>query len=323
MNTAMMTAEEIRAVLIKKYKYSQEDADAIKGKAKLAMTLMHEINSDNDFFASIQIETPKLTTARVEGDNSEKIEEQQEEKRVVIGSPEWEDYVLSLLTSNEVEVKDGKKYPKANGLRRVAQNVLGAIIESGPIQVFPPADGGPGRATVIYEVAIEWKYDTREVYSDNDIVNYEPRIRRFRAAADCWLGNSPDKYAIHPVATAETKAEGRALKRALCLSLSTAEEVDNDKNATEVIRESVVKETKAEWNGEEKIQLNQVVSITKMCDRLKIDISKLINEMFPEKFNLDDLSKANGAQLMVRLNKYQSKDSTSLEIPDSVKKEVE
>ena len=63
-------------------------------------------------------------------------------------SPEWDAYVMSQFEPNELI--DG--YPNVAGLRRVAELLLGPILESGPSQVFPVVGNGAGRATVVYAV---------------------------------------------------------------------------------------------------------------------------------------------------------------------------
>lgn len=312
-----MSVDEIRAILVKKFRYSEEDAKAIKSKRDLSLTLMGELNSsDKGFLATIPVEKPTFVAT----DEVKQEAKEAEKQQVLIGSPEWEEYVLSLLAPNEFEDKEGKKYPKANGLRRVAQNLLGAIVESGPVQIFAPGDGGPGRATVVYEVKIEWKHGPTYIMSEDELRNYRPPVRIFRAAADCWVGNTPDIFAVHPVATAESRAEGRAFRRALNLNLTTAEEMNNDKDAKEVVRDAVVTAAKTEWDGEEKIQSNQRVSIENICKRIGIDVNKFVTNEFPEKSGLDQLSKANGAKLMTVLNKYQSKDNSSVAIPEEIRK---
>ncbi len=156
MNPSVMSLEEIKGVLKSQYGY---DDSQLQGKTKkaLSIALKSELNEEgrtnSGFFATIETEAPIIGIGVAEGPK------EVEQKKILIGSPEWEAYVLSQLAPNEVEVKDNKTYPKAAGLRRVAQNLLGAFVDSGPVQIFPPVDGGPGRATVVYEIKIQWKYD--------------------------------------------------------------------------------------------------------------------------------------------------------------------
>lgn len=316
-----MSVNEIRAVLINRFGKSPDEVNTLKGKKEASAALYRAIDEEvgdaqetPGFFANIVVEKPKLGDAKQEESSETEI------KRISLGSPEWEDYVLSHLTPSEYEEKDGKKYPKTNGLRRVAQLLLGAIISSGPVQVFPStAVDGAGRATVVYEVQIEWKNDVREYYTEDEIRNYRPEVRTFRAVADCWHGNTPAMFAVHAVATAETKAEGRALRKALALNLNTAEEMSNDKDPNEFVEKPNLRKTDGEWDGEEKAQTNQIIAITNICARLDIDITKFIEYMFPGK-DVNTLTKGQGAKLMLTLNKYQVKDNTHIDIPEEVKK---
>ena len=59
-----------------------------------------------------------------------------EEERPSIFSDDWNDYVMSHFKSNELI--DGN--PICAGLRRVAEFLLGEIVDSGPVQVFPATD---------------------------------------------------------------------------------------------------------------------------------------------------------------------------------------
>ena len=77
-------------------------------------------------FETVQLETPSNTDTSVTD---------------VIASdapsmtdPKWNDYVMSMFT--EKEMYNGN--PLVNGLRRVAEVVLGPIVYSGPTPVFPP-----------------------------------------------------------------------------------------------------------------------------------------------------------------------------------------
>lgn len=146
---------------------------------------------------------------------------------------------------------------------------------------------------------------------EDDLISGQLRI--YSAAANVYRGNTPDVFAVHSVATAETRAEGRALKRALSLSTYTAEEMNNDKDVSSIF-ENKIKST------ESKIKSSQITAITTLCGRLGIDVHKFTANEFPDRLVFDDtLSHSNAAKLMVILNKYQSKDSTSLPIPEAIK----
>ena len=135
---------------------------------------------------------------------------------VTYGSDEWNNYIMGLFKSDEL--MDG--YPKINGLRRVANLVLGDIIISKATQVFV-SHGDVKSVTVNYEIQIEWKLNVPVGFGN---MGYNPQIRVYGGLADCNEDLS-SPFGKHSSATAESKAEGRALRKALALNVIAAEEM--------------------------------------------------------------------------------------------------
>lgn len=144
------------------------------------------------------------------------------------GSPDWQKFVLSNLYPEELS--DG--YPRCFGLRRLANKILGPIVRQGveTLSVIPQMteDGKSSRAvTVVYNISIQWKLDTTVPYViDMSKPEYPTPLyveRKFSGVADC-IEDVSSPFGRHPAASAETKAESRALKKALGLSILTAEE---------------------------------------------------------------------------------------------------
>ena len=182
--------------------------------------------ADDDLFKDVELQTPENTEVGV----TDIIDD----GRPSIVSPEWNDYVMSLFENNELI--EGR--PVAAGLRRVAEMVIGNIISSGPIQVFPPSDDkGIGRATVVWRV----EFSNGASFSD---------------VADCWEGNTDDTFCVYAVATAATRAEGRALRKALRLRTVAAEEVTK-KNTASIARSisqaSGMETTKGEYEDQSRM----------------------------------------------------------------------
>lgn len=144
-------------------------------------------------------------------------------KRPTRGVPEWQDYVVSLLTKNEFQ--DGN--PTAAGLRRVAELVMGRVVNSYP-QVIQFPNEQCNRAVVQYFV----ECCTTFLVTDQD--THEQTIvektMKVSALAESNTGNLNEPYSNHMVATAETRAEGRAFKKLLLLNFSTAEELLGNSN---------------------------------------------------------------------------------------------
>ena len=235
----------------------------------------------------------------VEDSPSLEIEEEEEsEKTPSITSDEWHDYVMSQFKSNELI--DGN--PITAGLRRVVEIVLGEVIETGPTQVFPATDpNGPGRATVVYRIVID-EYESG-------------RTKSYADTADVWHGNTDDLFCAHPVATASTRAEGRALRKALKLRVLAAEELAK-KDIVSIVQQSVNQQpTDGEWNPDEKISSQQINFIDNKCSQLDIDVMKFVNSGNTNYTSVNGVNKDTAKNMIVELNKYQNQ---STKIPPEI-----
>jgi hypothetical protein len=165
-------------------------------------------------------------------------------ERPALTSPDWPDYVASLFAEGETD-SDGN--PFIHGLRRVTELAIGPIVKSVSKVVETPRESNGFRATVEHLVVIR--------FGDDD-------PREFGDAADVYSGNTDPDYAQYPVATAATRAEGRALRKALKLRKTAAEEI------------SSVPAGEAGLDGF--ITLSQKKLIEKLCRELALDPAKLI-----------------------------------------------
>ena len=131
--------------------------------------------------------------------------------------------------------------------------------------MFPSSDNnGPGRATVVYKVVIDW--------------GNTGFLRTFSEVADVWHGNTDDLFCAHPVATASTRAEGRALRKALKIRVIAAEELAK-KDIVGIVKEAVSASspTDGEYNLDDRISPQQVTFIDKKCGQLDINLASFIN----------------------------------------------
>lgn len=219
------------------------------------------------------------------------IEEEGQEGEVTpsVTSEDWHEYVMSQFKPNELI--DGN--PITAGLRRVVEVVLGEVIETGPVEVFPATDpNGPGRATVIYRVVLE-EYESGRTKSYSD-------------TADVWHGNTDDLFCAHPVATACTRAEGRALRKALKLRVLAAEELAK-KDIVGIVQQSVNQQpTDGEWNPNEKVSPQQINFIDNKCGQLDIDVMKFVNSGSTNYTSISSVTKDTAKNMIVELNKYQN-----------------
>ena len=244
------------------------------------------MEEDTDLFEGVEeLETPSNTNTSV--------------KNVVLTdapsmlSSEWHDYAMKLF--EESELVDG--HPLVAGLRRFAELAIGPIMFSGPTQVFPvQRDDHHGRATVVFTV----KFANGQTYSE---------------VADSWEGNTDDMFCAYAVAIASTRAEARALRKALKIKGVAAEELTK-KDTAKIVRDiSKQKESSdGDYDDQSRMSDAQHNFIDIKCKQLNIDGGKL----FKEVFNVDSnkkVSKKVASDIIDKLNDYQ-KDKAS--IPETI-----
>tara|TARA_R110000823_G_scaffold7357_2_gene26910 strand:+ start:2591 stop:3361 length:771 start_codon:yes stop_codon:yes gene_type:complete len=215
------------------------------------------------------------------------------------GSKEWNDYIMEKFEKHELF--DGN--PTCAGLRRVAEEVLGSIVSSRPTQVWPSTDAnGPGRATVVFEIVINWM-DSGE-------------LRSYAEVSDCWHGNTDDLFCAHPAATASTRAEGRALRKALKIRCLAAEELAK-KDIVSIVRQAVNTDQglDGEWKESDTISEPQTNFIDAKCKQLDIDVMKFINVGAEHYGSISEVTKKTASKMLSTLNEYQTKKKP---IPDKI-----
>lgn len=215
------------------------------------------------------------------------------------GSLEWNDFILSKFEPSELI--DGN--PTCAGLRRVAEDMLGDIIVSRPTQVFASDDpNGPGRSTVVFEIVIDWMNSGQ--------------LRTYADVADVWHGNTDDLFCAHPTATASTRAEGRALRKALKIRCVAAEELVRKKDVESIVRQSIQsKPTMGEWKEEDQISGPQINFIDAKCKQLDVDVMAFINQGEKTYNAITDVTKKTASKMLAVLNDYQN---NSKSIPESI-----
>lgn len=265
-------------------------------KKKDLVELVEAVMAKDEDFVTMQIESPDDMFDELFDDS-----EQEESKEVVIEesvgeesrpsmfSDEWNEFVMAHFHRNELI--DGN--PICAGLRRVAEFLLGDIVESGPEQVFPATDGSsPDRATVVFKVVFDWMNSGQH--------------RVFKEVADVWHGNTDDLFCAHPVATASTRAEGRALRKALKLRCLAAEELAK-KDIVSIVQESVKKTpTSGEYEVDQSISTQQVQFIDTKCKQLDIDVMLFINMGSGDYANIGQVTRDSAKKMIKFLNGYQN-----------------
>lgn len=233
-----------------------------------------------------------LDSAEIQEESIVKQEESVDDEVIpAFDSPEWHEYVMKQFQPDEIV--EGN--PTTEGLRRVVGILLGDIIESSARSVsYPNAENGYG-ATVEHTVVINWK--NSDGYGGGD-------IRRFTEIADVNVRNCDNVFLQYASATASTRAEGRALRKALKLK--------------HVIASEEINQTPPELQTNEAapISATQITIIKSMCQRNKIDVNKFINIGSTKYDSIEEVPYEKAIKMIGHLNEYtNNKDK----IPSNIK----
>lgn len=200
-----------------------------------------------------------------------------------INSLEWNDYVLSLL-SEEEKIKGN---PTTDGLRRVIEVALNCVIlEANSNVVQSPTPENEKRATVVHTLVY--------YLLDHPSAPANLNTRRVTGTADVYWGNCDKVYRNHPVAVAETRAEGRALRRALRLrKVVAAEELTENT------------EDHPDGDSVDKISEQQINFIDVMSKRSNVNIKNLLVDLGINPTNIKGISHNNAVVIIRELSKHQ------------------
>ena len=189
---------------------------------------------------------------------TKKVEEKVEEVSTSVTPNEigWTDHVLGLL--NKDELIEGN--PTTDGLRRVFEIALNCTVIQAMSEVLQqPTPDNEKRATVVHTLSY--------IMNDKDMEDVL-RTRSISGSADVYWGNCDKVFRNHPVAVAETRAEGRALRRALKLRKVVA--------AEELVEDA---EDNPDFDSVSKITPNQINFIDIIAKRCDINVHNVIKAL--------------------------------------------
>ena len=203
------------------------------------------------------------------------------------GDLEWTDYVLGLLSDDE-KINGN---PTTDGLRRIFEKVLNCtILHINSDVVQTPSPENEKRATVVYRI---------DYYLNDGSVPDQIKNRSVTGAADVYWGNCDKIYRNHPVAVAETRAEGRALRKGLKLrKVVAAEELAKDI------------EDHPDHDTISKISNNQLNFIDVLSKRLDINVNKMLSTFGYTDKNVYNIEHSDAINIIKLLSSYQQEISS-------------
>lgn len=256
---------DLRAALLG-FGYTEEQLRDANGKALKRPELLEKFNAhkageeglkalseveedDDDIGVSIVRDVKKVDNASNEEETTESTDEFEDVGFPKPSDPGWTQYVLGKFLEDEI---DGKN-PRVEGLRRVAEELVGDLIEEGCDLVAVPDESNGFRAC-----AKAWGV----FVTPNGIT------KRFEALADAHAENCYEDYATYLVAMADTRAKGRMFRNALFLRrVVSAEEVNK----------TVAMGADIQQGGS--IHTGQISMIRMISDRNKISISEVLDDL--------------------------------------------
>lgn len=275
---AKVKVDELKKMIVEDSKglITEETVNAIKGKASL-------VDVHKTIVGEFMVEDDV-------GNESVAVEEAPDYM-----SEKWSDYLLSLLKKDELN--DGN--PNVAGLRRLSHMVFDDVLVSGPKNVWTTLEDKPAKSTVLYEI----------VYVHRGVQKVASSV------ASSWVGNTDDEYVPFSESVAETRAEGRVLRKILGIKNVCADELTN-KNTKQIVRDYVESQQQV---AEGSITHVQKTVISKLCERLNIDLNKFVNCGSKKYDNMDNVPYDVATKMIQRLNEYQTVGEGSIDIPEEIK----
>lgn len=258
----------IKNMLINEYGLDEE---YVKGLTKIeASSLLEQHIKSPESTEELTIEL------EYEGVGNEE-EDEDKEKIPDYHSPEWSDWILSQLDDNE---KDERGNPKIEGLRRISHYILGFYSSACEVVDAPHRENGY-RATVTVTIS-------------HDPSTFIPAGRIITCGADAYGGNSSDVFAKHLVGTAESRAESRALRKALNVRVMTSEELGQEDLAPE----------------------ETLTAIRLKCQQAGIDPIDILAKEFSDKGSLEELSRSEALRFIHLISTAEREELKIEEIDD-------
>jgi len=196
--------------------------------------------------------------------------------------PEWTDYVLAHLKPNEFQ----KGFPTVHGIRRLVGKFIGDIIRSESEVVQSPSPDNEYNATIVHTV-----YIVRHSDKETIVVN---------GASDLSKAVAKPPFDKFIVASADSRAEGKCLRRVLQINTVSAEEVSGEDQSA---------------SSDESITPTQISLLETIAKRNNINLEKFVKSNFDVQ-TIDIITREQGSVLCSKISEYQRVNDT---IPENIK----
>lgn len=264
------------------------DEEELSKNKKYLVEILLEAKSDNETLSFDSDEEDILAAV-----DTDALSEESELVQPEFNSEKWSEWVISQFADDELE----NGAPTCDGLRRVAENVLGPISKVEVIKNDTPSSSNKGNATVVVGVTISPVH-----LEGHPRYGYDIYVEDL---ADANRLNTPEEIFKHPSATAGTRAESRVYRKMLRLrKVLTAEELaSNESNLEE------------DWSPSTPITEQQITVIEMLCKRTDMNVLEFINCGDSKYVCIEQISEQSAQKMLQYLNRIQRKDAAR---PDDV-----
>jgi hypothetical protein len=207
----------------------------------------------------------------------------------LFGSDKWQEYVYSLLRSDELV----NEKPNCSGLRRVVERLIGPIVSQQIVKYTPPTTYN-GIATVVVGIKIHVINPSHPILQGSLDENYVDSFLYMEEIADVHEANTKHPYSLHPSATAATRAESRILRKMLRLNTITIEE-------TEDFSSTLLPQSKTG----DLISDSQMNVINLLCQRCNVNELEFINSGSKKYTNINEINRETAIKMIENLNEIQ------------------
>lgn len=188
--------------------------------------------------------------------------------------PEWSEYLLDQLSDSELI----NGAPTVDGLRRITEKCFGEIIASTSEIIETPTSQNNQRCTIRHTLTIN-------KYRSNQSISIDGCI-------DVLYHKTPYPFKDHLVATADTRAEGKALRRALKIRVVTAEELQNEDEQDALAADELVND-------------QQILAINQLCKRSNISVASFVSGEYTQTETINELKNLEARLLISKLSEFQ------------------
>jgi len=195
---------------------------------------------------------------------------EEEDNSPMLGDPDWTEHVLSMLHKDEVVKKNGA--PRTEGLLRIARQLCPGLTFN-----KPEVHGVSEHYAAVTCCAV---YDGCSFYG----------------SAEVHSNNTDAPYNKYPLASAETRAIGRAVKRLLGINVITAEETSKVADLT--IPSSDENRT------EGSITSTQIKMVDSLSKKLDIGVRQVVTNILGHHESISELSHAEGLRVLEQLDAW-------------------